>query len=226
MKNHNLILILILCLFIGCAQIKNNINIFSKNKKDLNPEEITLVYIEELRIAYIQGDIGSIEKLIDIYKDKNIKNEIRKSAVRSIAETRHPLALEAISEYVRTSEAIDIDLMIASINVLSKFEEDPIASNSLMESIFTVDKKLREVQSATFKSLKNVKPKNKVLALIDIYERSRAAFYSTATMVSNTLGNMDDDEVIPVLIFISKDLSLDIKVRNRAIEILEKLKAL
>ena len=110
--------------------------------------------------------------------------------------------------------------MIASINVLSKFEEDPIASNSLMESIFTVDKKLREVQSATFKSLKNVKPKNKVLALIDIYERSRAAFYSTATMVSNTLGNMDDDEVIPVLIFISKDLSLDIKVRNRAIEIL------
>ena len=126
MKNHNLILILILCLFIGCAQIKNNINIFSKNKKDLNPEEITLVYIEELRIAYIQGDIGSIEKLIDIYKDKNIKNEIRKSAVRSIAETRHPLALEAISEYVRTSEAIDIDLMIASINVLSKFEEDNV----------------------------------------------------------------------------------------------------
>ena len=220
MKRHNLLLILILFLFVGCAQIKNNINIFSKNKKNFDPEEITLVYIEELRIEYIQGDIGAIEKLINIYKDKNINNEIRKSAVRSIAETRHPLALEAIAEYVRTSEAIDIDLMITSVGVLSKFEEDPIASNSLMESIFTVDKKLREVQSATFKSLKNVKPKNKVLALIDIYERSRAAYYSTATMVSNTLGSMDDDEVIPVLIFISKDESLDIKVRNRAIEIL------
>ena len=89
-----------------------------------------------------------------------------------------------------------------------------------MESIFAVDDKLRQIQAATFKSLKNVKPENKVLALIDIYERSRAAFYSTATMVSNTLSSMDEDEVIPVLIFLAKDETLDIKARNRALEIL------
>ena len=37
--------------------------------------------------------------------------------------------------------------------------------------------------------------------------------------------SLDDDEVIPVLIFISKDESLDIKVRNRAIEILSRKNA-
>jgi len=220
MKNYKYIIISIFLLLNGCSQIKNTVNKFSKNKKNIDLDDITLVSVEELRISYIQGDIGAIEQLINIYKNKELNTEIRKSAVRSIAETRHPLALESIAEYVRTSEAIDIELMIISIGVLSKFEEDPIASNSLMESIFTVDKKLREVQSATFKSLKNVKPKNKVLALVDLYERSRTAYYSTATMVSNTLANMNEDEVIPVLIFISQDETLDIKTRNRALEIL------
>ena len=219
-KNYKYFLISLLLLFNACSPIKNTLNKFSNNNKGMDLDEITLVSVEELRISYIQGDIAAIEQLINIYKNKELNIEIRKSAVRSIAETRHPLALESIAEYVRTSEAIDIELMIISIGVLSKFENDPIASNSLMESIFTVDEKLREVQSATFKSLKNVKPKNKVLALIDIYERSRAAYYSSAKMISNTLANMNEDEVIPVLIFISQDETLDIKSRNRALEIL------
>ena len=80
MKKHNLLFLMILFLLVGCTQIKNNINIFSKNKNNFDPEEITLVYVEELRISYIQGDIGAIEKLIDIYKNKEINNEIRKSA--------------------------------------------------------------------------------------------------------------------------------------------------
>ena len=91
---------------------------------------------------------------------------------------------------------------------------------SFKDHIFSVDEKLRAFQASTFKSLKNVKPENKVMALIDIYERSRSAFYSTATMVSNTLASMDEDEVIPVLVFLAKDETLDVKTRNRALEIL------
>tara|TARA_B100000029_G_scaffold516759_2_gene633781 strand:- start:6822 stop:7994 length:1173 start_codon:yes stop_codon:yes gene_type:complete len=201
----------------GCSQINNLINRFSKTTdiEDASPQTV-----EELRVTYIQGDMGALEELIAIYQDESQQLDVRKSAVRAMAETKHPIALEALADFVKKAEAINVELMVTSVGVLSEFEEDPVASGALMESIFSVDEKLRSVQAATFKSLKNVKPENKVMSLIDIYERSRSAFYSTATMVSNTLASMDEDEVVPVLVFLAKDETLDIKTRNRALEIL------
>jgi HEAT repeat protein len=201
----------------GCSQVKNLIDRFTKKGsiEDASPQTV-----EELRVAYIQGDMGALEELIAIYQDEEQNLDVRKSAVRAMAETQHPLALDALADFVKKAEAINVELMVTSVGVLSQFEEDPVASGALMESIFAVDDKLRNVQAATFKSLKNVKPENKVMALIDIYERSRAAFYSTATMVSNTLASMDEDQVIPVLVFLAKDETLDVKTRNRALEIL------
>ena len=201
----------------GCSQVKNLMDSFSKNNdiEDASPQTV-----EELRVTYIQGDMGALEELIAIYQDESQQLDVRKSAVRAMAETQHPIALEALAEFVKNAAAINVELMVTSVSILSEFEEDPVASGALMESIFAVDEKLRAVQAATFKSLKNVKPENKVMALIDIYERSRSAFYSTATMVSNTLASMDEDKVIPVLVFLAKDETLDIKTRNRALEIL------
>ena len=201
----------------GCSQAKNLINRFNKKGEVQTVSPLT---VEELRVTYIEGDMGALEELIAIYQDEEQQLDVRKSAVRAMAETQHPLALDALAEYVKKAEALNIELMVTSVGVLSQFQDDPVASGALMESIFAVDDKLRQIQAATFKSLKNVKPENKVLALIDIYERSRAAFYSTATMVSNTLSSMDEDEVIPVLIFLAKDETLDVKARNRALEIL------
>ena len=201
----------------GCSQAKN---LFNRLSKKGEVEAVSPQTVEELRVSYIEGDMGALEELIAIYQDEEQHLDVRKSAVRAMAETQHPLALDALAEYVKKAKALNIELMITSVGVLSEFQEDPVASGALMESIFAVDDKLRQVQAATFKSLKNVKPENKVLALIDIYERSRAAFYSTATMVSNTLASMDENEVVPVLIFLAKDESLDIKTRNRSLEIL------
>lgn len=201
----------------GCSQAKN---LFNRLRKKGEVEAVSPQTVEELRVSYIEGDMGALEELIAIYQDEEQHLDVRKSAVRAMAETQHPLALDALAEYVKKAKALNIELMITSVGVLSEFQEDPVASGALMESIFAVDDKLRQVQAATFKSLKNVKPENKVLALIDIYERSRAAFYSTATMVSNTLASMDENEVVPVLIFLAKDESLDVKTRNRSLEIL------
>ena len=201
----------------GCSQAKN---LFNRLSKKGEVEAVSPQTVEELRVSYIEGDMGALEELIAIYQDEEQHLDVRKSAVRAMAETQHPLALDALAEYVKKAKALNIELMITSVGVLSEFQEDPVASGALMESIFAVDDKLRQVQAATFKSLKNVKPENKVLALIDIYERSRTAFYSTATMVSNTLASMDENEVVPVLIFLAKDESLDVKTRNRSLEIL------
>ncbi|MDP6396693.1 MAG: hypothetical protein QF712_03205 [Candidatus Marinimicrobia bacterium] len=186
--------------------------------------EQTLAGVEELRLSYIQGDISALEELITIYTDEDQPLNVRVSAVRAMGESRHPLALHSLAEYVGAAEALELDLMTASIDVLGGFEDDPIASEALMESIFSIDEKLRELQGTVFKSLTNVSSEDQVLALIDVYERSRAAFYNTSIMISKTLAEMDEDEVVPILIFLAQDETLDVKTRNRALEILSKRK--
>ena len=194
--------------------------VFTKDKKI----DITIGTVEELRLAYINGDLDALEELIAIYEDNNQPITIRVTAIRAMKESQHPLALKSLTNYVKKAEALDLEVMVASIDALGNFEGDPQASEALLESIFAIDKKLRNLQASIFKSLSNVRTEDQILALLDIYEKSRSAFYNTALMISKTLGRMDHEEVIPILVFIANDQSLDIKLRNRAIEILAQKK--
>ena len=199
---------------VSCSRIKG---LFDRGRDE---GELSLGDVEELRLSYIQQDIDALRELIAIYEDENQPLDVRIAAVRAIGESRHPLALQSLAEYVEEAEALELDLILISIDVLGGFQDDPRASEALVQSIFAVDQKVRELQQAIFNSLKTVKPEDRVLVLLDIYERSRAAFQNTALMISKTLGNMDRDEVIPILVFLANDESLDIKVRNRALDIL------
>lgn len=201
----------------SCSMVKG---LFSREKTP----EMSLEYVEELRLAYIDRDIDALRELINIFEDQNQPLDIRIAAVRAVGESRHPLALESLAAYVREAEALELDLMEASIAVLGDFQDDPRASGALVESIFSIDEKLKGLQKVVFDNLKNVDMEDQVLILLDIYERSRANFNQTALMVSRTLAKMDRDEVIPVLIFIANDRSLDINIRNRALDVLAQKK--
>lgn len=201
----------------SCSRITG---LFKKEKE----QRITPLVVEELRIAYLKGDIDVLEELIALYEDENQPLDVRVAAVRAMGESRHPMALRSLAHFVEEAEALDLDLMMVSIDILGEFKGDPRASEALMGSILNMDEKLRGLQQAVFKSLADVREEDKILVLLDVYERSRAAFQSTALMVSKMMGRMDRDEVIPVLIFIANDRSLDIKIRNRAIEILAQKK--
>ncbi|MFQ6676435.1 MAG: HEAT repeat domain-containing protein [Fidelibacterota bacterium] len=201
----------------SCSLVRG---LFTREKEP----EPTLGYVEELRLAYIDRDMDALKELIQIFEDENQPLDVRIAAVRAVGESRHPLALEALANYVQKAEALELDLMLASIDVLGDFQDDPTASRALVESMFTIDEKLRGLQEAVFKNLRNVKKEDQVLVLLDIYERSRANFQRTALMVSRTLGKMDGREVIPILIFIANDRSLDVNIRNRALDILSQKK--
>jgi len=208
----------VIVLLFSCSRIKGLVG-KGKEKGAITPQAI-----EELRLAYIQGDLDVLEELIAVYEDDTLPMDVRITAVRAMGESRHPMALRSLSRYVKEAEALELDLMMVSINILGEFEGDPIASEALMESILAIDEKLKGMQQAVFKSLTNVRKEDQILVLLDIYERSRATFQNTALMVSRMLGRMDRDEVIPILIFLANDRSLDIKIRNRALDILSQKK--
>ncbi|MEE9166335.1 MAG: hypothetical protein V3U24_02575 [Candidatus Neomarinimicrobiota bacterium] len=186
--------------------------------------EMTPQVVEELRIAYLKGDLDALQELIALYEDENQPLDIRIGSVRAMGESRHPMALQSLASYVKEAEALELELMMVSVDILGNFEGDPMASEALRESILSIDVKLRGLQQAVFKSLTEVSTEDKILLLLDVYERSRAAFQNTALMVSRIMGKMDRDEVIPVLVFLANDRSLDIKIRNRALDILAQKK--
>ena len=102
----------------GCSQVKNLMDSFSKNTdiEDASPQTV-----EELRVTYIQGDMGALEELIAIYQDESQQLDVRKSAVRAMAETQHPIALEALAEFVKNAAAINVELMVTRVSILSEF---------------------------------------------------------------------------------------------------------
>ena len=210
------LLVVVVLNLTSCSRIKS---LLKRGKEEVSPQTV-----EELRIAYIKGDIEALEELVAIYEDENQTLDIRTAAVKAMGESRHPMALNSLSTAVEEAEALDIDLMLTSIEVLGEFEDDPRAAEALLSSILTVDQKLRDVQSTVFKSLAKVQKQDRIIALLDIYERSHAAYQKSVQMVMNTMAKMGKDDVIPILVFIANDDNLDLKVRNRAIALLSEHK--
>jgi len=59
-----------------------------------------------------------------------------------------------------------------------------------------------------------------ILPLIEIMEYSKEDFYAIQSLISEMLGAMNDERVVPVLMHIATDEETDITLRSRVIEIL------
>jgi len=86
----------------------------------------------------------------------------------------------------------------------------------------TIDDKSNQLHMSLVRSLNKVRTKDQILALLELYEVSKANVSRTDKLLTETLGAIGSDEVIPILVTVSKDPDISISVRNRALEILGK----
>ena len=181
MKKYRLIIFLSLSLIFidGCSMIKK----FLPNKRDAN-EDISYELIENLSVAFNEGKLQALEEMIAIYNDTNQPFDVRMAAGKALAKTQHPTALNALSEIVGDASALDISFMIASIELLAEFKDDPRAADAMVNA------------------------KNN--------------FNRTEKLLTETLGALGTDEVVPILTQISRDPNVNLGIRNRALEILGK----
>lgn len=214
-----MILILALTLFAGgCSRIKQ-LSFFGKKKKG---EQLVIRDIEKLRLEYQDGNVQVLEELIGIYLDSNQPIDVRMSAGRTLADTQHPNALNAIADVVKTADALDITFMNASIDLLAEFRENPKAADAMISAMHQVEEKSNELHISLIKNLNRVRTKDQLIALLDLYEVARTNLTRTETLLTETLGALGTREVVPVLVSISKDPEVNINIRNRALEILGK----
>ena len=219
MKRLNLILpLLVSLIFIdGCSTIKK----FWPEKRG-EKDDISYELIENLSTAFSEGKLQALEEMIAIYDDTNQPFDVRIAAGKALAETHHPTALNAISKTVGDAAALDVTFMIASIELLAEFRDDPRAADAMVNAMNKVEIKTNSLQMALIQNLNRVRTKDQVLALLDLYEVSRNNFNRTERLLTETLGALGTDEVVPILTKISRDPDVNLGIRNRALEILGK----
>ncbi len=201
----------------GCSMIKK----FLPGKKSPD-EDITYELINKLRTSYSEGKLQALEEMIAIYEDTNQPFDVRIQAGKVLAKTQHPTALNAISKSVGDAAALDVTFMVASIELLAEFRDDPRAADAMVQAMNNLEKKSNALQMTLVRGLNKVRTKDQVLALIDLYEVNRNNFNRTEKLLTETLGALGTDEVVPILTQIARDPEVKLGIRNRALEILGK----
>ena len=218
MKHHNLAIIIFSSfLFLeGCSMLKK----FWPGQDE--SDDVSFELLEKLRTDFSEGKLQAIEEMIAIYNDTNQPFDVRIAAGKALAETQHPTALNAITETVGEAAALDVTFMVASIELLAEFKDDPRAADAMVNAMNKVEEKTNSLQMALIQNLNKVRTKDQVLALLDLYEISRNNYNRTERLLTETLGALVTDEVVPILTQISRDPNVNLGIRNRALEILGK----
>ncbi len=222
MNRYIIILLSVLIVLPGCSKLRR-MKLFGGKKSEYG--QVQPSDIEKLRNAYRDGRIQALEELIAIYQDSNQPLDIRLSAGEALAETHHPTALNALAEVVAEADALDMTFMIASIELLAEFRDNPKAPEAMVQSMHRIEEKSHELHMVLVKNLNKVRTKDQIMTLLDLYEVAKANLSRTEKLLAETLGAIGDDEAIPVLMMIAKDQNINIGVRNRAVEILGKKEA-
>ena len=132
---------IILCsflLFQSCATVKS----FFSKKSIIDPDDPNFLNnIQKLRSSYQNGDVQALEEMIQIYNDEDQHIKARIEAGRMLANTQHPMALNAIAKMVETTSAVDFSFLKSSIEMLSLFRENPKASFAMVESMHILEER-------------------------------------------------------------------------------------
>ena len=205
----------------SCSMVKG---LFGKKSIGDPNDPDFLNTVQELKSAYREGNVQALDDLIEIYEDPDLHVKLRVAAGKTLANTEHPRALHSISEMVATTTALDYALLKESIKMLGMFKENPKAADALVRSMRKMEDKTNEIHITLVKNLMRVRSKDQILALLDLYEVAKSNMSRTERLLTETMGAIGNDQVIPILTQVAKDPKINIGVRNRAVEILGKKK--
>ena len=211
----------VLFIFHGCSMVKG---LFGKKAIGDPNDPDFLNKVQELKSAYREGNIQALDELIEVYENPDLHVKLRVAAGKTLAQTEHPRALHAISEMVATNTALDYALLNESIKMLGMFKENPKAADALVRSMHKMEDKTNEIHLSLIKNLRRVRTKDQILALLDLYEVAKSNMSRTERLLTESMGAIGNDQVIPILTQVARDPKINIGIRNQAVEILGKKK--
>ncbi|MFC1480951.1 HEAT repeat domain-containing protein [Candidatus Neomarinimicrobiota bacterium] len=181
--------------------------------------------MEKLRIKYEKkGKMSALLGIIEIYEDTEEPMSARIAAAKVLGESRHPKAIDALATNVRGAENLDLDMMLTSIDILAQ-QPSAETARAFTGALSAVDAKMALMRTKLVEGLDKIDSEDHVQSLIDLYQNSREYQLSVEQLLTNALGKMGDEKVIPVLMNIADDPGVAIETRSMAMEILAKKKS-
>ena len=177
--------------------------------------------VEKLRLDYQQGKMRALLEIIEIYEDTEAPLSVRLAAANALGESRHPKAVAALAANVSEASALNIDMMLASIEVLARIPSNASAK-ALTDALSTTGAKLAQLRNKLVEGLESIGSEDYVQTLIDLYQASREDHLRMQQMLTKALGSIGDEKAIPVLISIAKDPEINLITRSAAIDLLAK----
>ena len=77
--------------------------------------------------------------------------------MRAIAESRHPLVIEAIQEAISDASMIELDIMLHSIDILAEFGEEK-SSPAFISGLQTTESKIMAIRESIISGLNKHSP--------------------------------------------------------------------
>lgn len=179
------------------------------------------VTVEKLRLQYQKGKMGALLSIIEIYEDTEQPQSVRLAAAEALGESRHPTALEALGKTVRDAEALNLDMMLATIDVLARIPS-PASAEALTQALTTTDAKLALLRNKLAEALETIGSEDHIQMLIDLYQVSAENHIRMEMTITRALGNMGDERAIPFLMKLATDSQVNLATRSTAIELLAK----
>jgi HEAT repeat protein len=106
--------------------------------------------------------------------------------------------------------------------MLGMFDENPKAAEALVSAMHKLEDRTNKIHISLVKNLNRVRTKDQILALLDLYEVAKSNMARTERLLTETLGALGNDQVVPILTMVAKDPKINIGIRNKAVEILGK----
>ena len=196
----------------------------SKNSIIQLRDSYTFEDIEKLKDSYLKNSEKALEKLILIYEDTNQSLAIRTAALDIIADSQDPTLKLALEKIISEADFVYNDLMKKSLYALIKMEDGSLSS-SIVEGLKKSEEKIMDLRTVMVDAVGENNTENKVITLLELYDISLSNHQRMNELLTITLGNLDDDRAMPMLMDIARNEEIDVKLRNRAIEILSRKNA-
>jgi len=180
--------------------------------------------IHKLKELYDAGNHAALDILIKIYQDKNQMYNIRILSLQMLSNIDNPLIKDAIQSMLENVEFLELEYLAKSIEVLKNYN-DFESTNSLVKSLGNSENKIMELRELIISAISENGAEDEILTLLDLYEISMTNHSRMSELLTLTLGNMDDDRSIPILIDIASNKDVNIRIRNTAVEVLSRKNA-
>tara|TARA_B100000073_G_scaffold67863_1_gene50174 strand:+ start:406 stop:1536 length:1131 start_codon:yes stop_codon:yes gene_type:complete len=221
-KTLHIFIILSLIISISFAEKERS----KKNKKSKKTiiqlvDSFTFEDIEKLKDSYNTGSEKALNKLIAIYQDPNQSIAIRLSALEAVENSKDLNLKIALEEVIQNADFVLDDLMKKSLYILIKMD-DKSSSNAIVKGLQNSEDKIIDLRTIMVDAVGENNTEDKIITLLELYEVSASNHQRMNELLTLSLGDLDDERAMPILMDIARDNSLKMSTRNRAIEILSR----